>query len=88
MLLPPFILVKPFVHGQSRTPVPTVYGDNHSFHRSREVNKFIVGEGFPLPPFILVKLFVHGGSKPPPYDVTHIVYRGALDGYLIRLVIG
>ena len=44
---------------------PYGYGGNRLFHRSRGVNKFIVGEGFPLPPFVLIKPFVHGSSKAP-----------------------
>ena len=67
-----FVSIKPFVYGQSRTPVPTVYGDNHSFHRSGEVNKCIVGEGFPLPPVVLVKSFVYGS----PRTSTPTVYGG------------
>ena len=49
---------------------PTVYGGNRSFHRSREVNKFIVGEGFPLPPFVSFKPFATADDRWSPLRCT------------------
>ena len=39
-----FISVKPFVHGPSGTPVPTVYGGYHSFYRNRVAKAFPLGK--------------------------------------------
>ena len=45
-----------------------MFGDNRSFHRSREVNKFIVGEGFPLPPFVLFNPFATAAASHRPTE--------------------
>ena len=58
--------LKRLPHGSSKAPTPTEFCSYRSFHRNREVNKFIVGEGFPLPPFVSIKPFVHGQRTPVP----------------------
>ena len=63
-MLPPFVLVKPFVM-RTTNGRPYGYGGNRLFHRNRGVTqKSSVGEGVTLP-FILVKSFVCGQSRTP-----------------------
>ena len=77
-VFPPFVFIKPFVHGSPRTSTPTVYGGNRLFHRNGGITKFMVGEVFPLPPFVLVKPFVHGQprtSVPTVYGGNRLFHR-------------